>query len=114
MSLGWTKVAIDKHIVALEYKVRYLLSDESTSWNTWVDGLGATPTADETAAKDKFSSYAISVIVDQGFIPGFSGFGYPFMTKWSGACLEDYSSKVGGFCLLEENDNPMDETNDFP
>jgi len=29
---------------------------------------------------------------------------YEYVTKWSGGCLEDYSSGMGGFCLLEDND----------
>jgi len=27
-----------------------------------------------------------------------------FVTKWGGACLQDHSSGMGGFCLFEDND----------
>jgi len=27
-----------------------------------------------------------------------------FVKKWSGGCLKDHSSGMGGFCLLETND----------
>ena len=30
-----------------------------------------------------------------------------FVTKWGGACMQDYSSGMGGWCLFENNDTPF-------
>lgn len=44
---------------------------------------------------------------DTSFINGWTDLPAEFVRKWSGGCLEDYSSSMGGFCLLEDSDTNM-------
>lgn len=107
MSLTFDVPALSKHYTALEYKVYYLFGNEDTKYEAWYDGISS-PTNDETTAYEKYSGKTVSIVVKQNFIPSFqTTFDYDFQAKMSGACLEDYSSGVGGFCLLEDNSNAM-------
>jgi len=38
------------------------------------------------------------------------GQGKEFVTKWTGACLRDMTSGLGGFCILETNDADTEAT----
>jgi len=51
---------------------------------------------------------------DTSFISAWSAAPTEFVRKWSGACLKDYSSSMGGFCLLEDNDTNVEGTTNTP
>ena len=107
MSLAFTAPSLASHYTVLSYKVRYLFADESSKYEAWYAGLGS-PTPDQTTLYEKFSGKTMSIIIERGFLPSFqTNFNYEYQTKMSGACFVDYSSGVGGFCLLEDNDNAM-------
>ena len=107
MSLAFDVPALSKLNTAIEYKMYYLFGNEDTLYEAWYDAI-ASPSADETAAYEKFSGKTLSIGIKMNFIPSFqSTFKYDFQAKMSGGCLEDYSSGVGGFCLLEDSDQAM-------
>jgi hypothetical protein len=113
MSLSWTVPAKADLFEFMAYKISFLFGNEDSTWDAWVTSINAgTPSAAETAAIAKFSGKTISVYINEGFLDGFDMSSYEYVTKWSGGCLEDYSSQVGGFCLLETNDTDMTGTSD--
>ena len=66
------------------------------------------------ANADKFSGRALNFMFSTSFISAWSTAPTEFVRKWSGACLKDYSSGMGGFCLLEDNDTNTEGTTNTP
>jgi len=57
-------------------------------------------------------------IVSNAWIKGWPDYNtvstaFQFATRWSGGCLRDYSSGVGGFCVFEDNDTPYWDCGDI-
>ena len=93
-------------------KIWFRFDDHSDEWDAWV---AANPNDSHI---DSFSGRTISILISNAWIPGWPMYSedtpdeYEFVTKWSGACLRDFSSGAGGFCLLETNDTELD--NSYP
>merc|ERR1712110_1393693 len=98
MSLAWTAPAKTDMYEFMYEKVWYKFEDKTTLWDAW----GAANTS-ETARIAKYSGRALTVKVSNAFIAGWPT-DPAYVTKWSGGCLRDESSGVGGFCLLENAD----------
>lgn len=108
-SLAWTAVAKTDMTSFMTDKMYMKFGNEDTVFNAWATWAAASGNAAQKAAGLKFSGKTIDFIVSNGWLanwpaPDPSKSFYEFATKWSGGCLEDYSSSMGGFCLLEDND----------
>ncbi len=89
-------------------KVYYKFGNRDTEYDAWATSVAASGTAVQKAAALKFSGKTIDFIMSNGWLaswpaPDVSKSFYEYVTKWSGGCLEDYSSGMGGFCVLEDN-----------
>ncbi len=108
-SLAWTAVAKTDMVSFMTDKVYMKFGNEDTVFNAWKTWADASGNSFEKAAATKFSGKTIDFIISNSWLAGWptpdpaNNF-YEFVTKWSGGCLEDYSSGMGGFCLLEDND----------
>ena len=52
-----------------------------------------------------FSARTMTVALTMDYLPALPlDLALEYLPKWSGGCFEDYSSGVGGFCLLEDSD----------
>ena len=88
-------------------KIWFRFEDHTAEWDSWV---AANPEDDHVS---KFSGRTLTVLVSNTFIEEWprdydDSNVYEYVTKWSGACLQDTSSGAGGFCLLESNDTVLD------
>lgn len=63
---------------------------------------------------DLYSGRALNFMFSTTFISAWADAPTEFVRKWSGACLKDYSSGMGGFCLLEDNDTDLETTTNTP
>ena len=107
MSLAYTAPTYSEMYEFIAYKLYYKIDDESDTWDTWTTAV-ASGTAAQQAAIDKYDGRVMTVGVDQDFLPSWTEPAY--VTKWSGGCMEDYSSGMGGFCLIESNDADLSGT----
>ena len=69
---------------------------------------------DSNANAELFSGRALNFMFSTTFISSWDAMPTEFVRKWSGACLKDYSSGMGGFCLLEDNDTDLESTTNTP
>jgi hypothetical protein len=110
-TLAWTtSVAKSDLKVFMEDKIWYKFSDQSTlftAWSTWANASGSTY---EKAAVTKYAGgRAMDFRISNKFLTGWpapdiSKTYFQYVTKWSGGCIRDYSSAMGGFCLYEDMD----------
>ncbi len=107
---SWTAVAKTDMTSFMTDKIYMKFGNRDTEYDAWATAVAANgaSTAAEKAAALKFSGKTIDFIVSNGWLPSWpapdvSKNFYEFASKWSGGCLEDYSSAMGGFCLLEDN-----------
>ena len=63
---------------------------------------------------DKYDGRALNFMFSTTYISAYSDAPTEFVRKWSGACFKDYSSGMGGFCLLEDNDTDLETTTNTP
>lgn len=108
MSLAFTMPEKANMYAWMHEKLWFEYSDHTAEWDAWVL---ANPSVDQ-AKIDKFSGATLTVMVSNAFIKGFpmdptQTDQYQYVTKWSGGCLRDESSGMGGFCLLEHNDTDL-------
>ena len=110
-TLAWTtKVAKTDLYTFMEDKIWYKFSDQSVlfnAWSTWANASGSTyqKTAATTYAGGRAMDFRISNKFLTGWpAPNFSSGYFEYVTKWSGGCIRDYSSGMGGFCLYEDMD----------
>ena len=92
-------------------KVWYEFGEDATVWDTWD---AANTSANDITAKAIFGSRTLTIYFNNAFIgswPAGSATFPAYVTKYSGMCLADYSSQMGGFCLLEDNDTDMTGVN---
>jgi len=66
------------------------------------------------ANAEKFSGRALNFMFSNDFISAWTSGPLEYVRKWSGGCLKDYSSGMGGFCLLEFNDTDLETTTNTP
>jgi hypothetical protein len=90
-------------------KIYYKFGNEDTKFNAWATWAAASGSAEDKANAIKFSGRTIDFIISNKWLdswpaPDPANNLYAFVTKWSGGCLRDYSSGMGGFCVFEDND----------
>ena len=103
MSLAFTVKTQAEMFEFLEEKVWYHFEDQDTLWDAWA----AANSSDANATK--CSGRTLSINFSNKFISVWP-LDPAYVQKWSGMCLKDYSSGMGGFCLLETNDTVMTAT----
>ena len=111
-SLAYTAVTRANQNTFMEDKIWYKFGDETTkfsAWKTWADASGSTA---QKAAATMYSGRVIDFTISNKFIkgwptPDFAKLHFEYVTRWSGGCLRDYSSGMGGFCLIEDNSTPF-------
>ena len=108
LSLDFTATAYADMYNMIAYKLYYKMEDQTTVWDAWyadvcTNGNGSSD--EQTAAGCTTANYdgrAMTIGVDEDYLSMITN--PVFVRKYSGICLEDYSSSKGGFCLLENND----------
>ena len=108
MSLAWTAATKADMFEFLEEKVWYKFEDQTTVYDAWADANSGNANA------AKYSGRALTFMFSTTFISAWSSMPTEFVRKWSGGCLKDYSSGMGGFCLLEDNDTNTEGTTTTP
>lgn len=103
MSLAFTPPTFAKMDEILSDLVYTSFQDEETLWDAWAEAALAGSDAEDTAAAAKFSGRALTFGFSMKFVPGWIT-DPAWVKKWSGACLYDHSSSMGGFCMMETND----------
>jgi len=104
MSLAFTAPDKADMFEFLEEKVWYKFEDQTDVFDAWA-------TANSSSANvDKYDGRALTFMFSTAFISGWDAIPLGFVKKWSGGCLKDYSSGMGGFCLLETNDTNVEGT----
>ena len=74
--------------------------DDDTTWEAYKEFIDTEN--GNTDKTDMFSSRAMTFGWNTNFLPGWP-LEPAFVKKWSGMCMEDYSSGMGGFCVYETN-----------
>merc|ERR1719507_392779 len=105
-SLAWTAAAKADMFEFMYKKVWYKFEDKSTIFDAYVTFAAATGDSSGVAHGVKFSGRTLTVLVRNSFITGWPT-DPAYVTKWSGGCLRDESSGVGGFCLLETSSTDL-------
>lgn len=116
-SLAYTATIKTKQYEFMMEKLWFSFSQQDTlfdAWKVWANTSGST--AQQAIAK-KFTGRTMDFIVAIKAISGFPGASdyvatatvpqIGFVTKWGGACLKDWSSGMGGWCMWETNDTPF-------
>ena len=113
-ALAWTATLLAKATTVMTYKLYMGFTNQDTLWNAWSTWATASGSAEQKAIALKFSGRAVDLIIPMDFIPAWpKAVSDPqFVTKWSGACVEDWASSMGGFCLLEDNGTDLTGTSD--
>ena len=93
----------------MQQKVYYSHGDQEAAWNTWAETAASSGTSAEQAAAEMYSGQTLTFMFRVSDIDHISS-GTDYVKKWSGACLADVSSKMGGFCLMEQNDTNVEGT----
>ena len=108
MSLAFTAPTKANMFEFIQERLWYKFEDRSEEWDAWVAAN------DGNAFTETMSSRAVTILINTGFIEAWSAVTATvgFVKKWTGACLRDYSSGVGGFCIFETNDTDMTGTSD--
>ena len=108
-SLAWTAPAKADMFEFMYEKVWYKFEDQSTVFDAWATWANTSGTSDQKAQAVKFGGRAMTVLISNTFVSGWPT-DPAYVTKWSGGCLRDESSGVGGFCLLETSDVDLTTT----
>ena len=108
MSLAFTVPDKANLFEFLEEKVWYKFEDQTSVYEAWAEANSS------NANVDKYDGRALTFMFSTTFISAWSAMPAEFVTKWSGGCLKDYSSGMGGFCLLEDNDTDLETTTNTP
>lgn len=87
----------------------YGFEDKDTEWDAYTAANADSVDSYIMAALELYSGRTMSVRFNMAFIPGWLT-DPAWVKKWSGVCLEDYSSSFGGVCILEINDTDVEET----
>lgn len=97
MSLAFTAPTQDKMFEFIQERLWYKFENRSDEWTAYVDSVGA-----DSAEALAFSDYAVSFAVNTSFIDAWSAVTatVAYVNKWTGGCLRDYSSGMGGFCVF--------------
>ena len=104
MSLAFTAPDKADMFEFLEEKVWYKFETQTDLFDAWA-------TANSSNANvDKYDGRALTFMFSTTFISGWDALPLGFVKKWSGGCLKDHSSGMGGFCLLEDNDTAVELT----
>ena len=94
-------------------KVWYKFEDHTSEFDAWATANPSEPQATQ------FSGRAAQIRVSNKFLtnwpsPADGAGNKEYCPKWSGGCLRDYSSGMGGFCLLEDSDIDLSDTPGSP
>ena len=108
MSLAFTAPVKADMFEFLQEKVWYKFEDQDTLWDAWASANSS------DAAASKYSGRAMTFMFSTAFISAWSAAPIAFVKKWSGGCLRDHSSGMGGFCLLETNDTNVEGNTQSP
>jgi hypothetical protein len=107
-TLAYTAVAKASQWQMMTDKLWYKFGDQTTKFDAWAVWAAASGSTAQKAAGLKFSGRTIDFTVSNKFITGWPAPVYPtyfqYTSKWSGGCFKDYSSGMGGFCVIEDND----------
>ena len=110
MSLAFTApTATSEMYEVINELVFYTFEDQDDLWDAWAEAALAGADSEDQAAAEKFSGRALTIAFNLAYLSNWIT-DPAFAKEWSGACLRDYSSKMGGFCLLEENDSGIGDT----
>ena len=102
---AWTITTKDKMVAVMEEKL-WLSFGTNTAFTTWQTWANTSGNAQQKQAATDYDGRTMDFIVSTKWLKDWPVDGTTIMNfvgKWSGGCFEDYSSKVGGFCLLENN-----------
>lgn len=107
--LAWTITPLADQFTFLRDKIYFKFGENDTVYDAWKVWAAANGSTEEKAAAIKFSGKTIDFTISNGWIdawptPDVAKKQYEYVTKWAGGCIRDYSSKMGGFCLLEDNE----------
>ena len=103
MTLTWTAATKAQMYQFMDDKVWYKFEDQTSVWDAWA-------TANSSSANaSKYSGRAMTFMMSTAFVEGWIA-DPQFVKKWSGGCLKDHSSAMGGICLLETNDTNTEGT----
>ena len=113
MSLAFTVVTDPTELYEfMKAKIWYSFEDQTAVFDSWA---AASPHETQSTV---FSGRAAQIRISNQFITGWpsqangaSATFYDYVAKWSGGCLRDYSSGMGGFCLLEDSDVNLADNN---
>ena len=109
MSLAYTTPEKADQFAFMSDLLWYSFADMDTEWDAYTEANADSSDAFIMAALELYSGRTMSVRFNMAFIPGWIA-DPAFVRKWSGVCLEDYSSSFGGVCMLETNDTDVEET----
>lgn len=89
-------------------KIWFKVVDQTAKYDAWTTWAAASGSTEQKAIANTYSGQALEFIVSNGWIKGWPDYqtdpnAFQFTTKWSGGCLRDYSSGMGGFCVIEDN-----------
>jgi len=97
MSLAFTAPTTDKMFAFIQERLYYKFEERTDEWSAYVDSVGA-----DSAEATKYSAHAVTFAVNTAFIDAWSAVSatLDWVHKWTGGCLRDYSSSMGGFCVF--------------
>ena len=109
MSLAFTAPTTDKMFEFIQERLWYKFEDRTDEWTAYVDSVGA-----DSSDATTYSEYAVTFVVNTSFISAWDAITptVAWVRKWTGGCLRDYSSGLGGFCVFQTNDTDMSGTDD--
>ena len=106
MSLAFTAPTKANMFEFIQERLWYSFEERTAEWDAWTAANPSDPYATSHGGR------AVTVMMSTSFIAAWSVVPAAFVKKWSGACLRDYSSGAGGWCILETNDTDMTGTSD--
>ena len=104
MSLAFTAPTKANMFEFIQERLWYSFEERTAEWDAWATANPSDPFATSHGGR------AVTVMMSTSFIAAWSVVPAAFVKKWSGACLRDYSSGAGGWCILETNDTVMTGT----
>ena len=105
-SLAWTAASKSSMFEFMYEKVWYYFEDQTTLFDAWATYASSSGDATKAAQAIKFGGRTLTVLVSNAFVSGWPA-SPEYVTKWSGGCLRDESSGMGGFCLLETSSTDL-------
>lgn len=108
-ALSWTAPALADLTLFMTDKIWFKVSDQTATYDAWVAWADVSGSTEEKAIKDKFSGQVMDFTISNRWFDGWPDYtteptAFQYTTKWSGGCIRDYSSGMGGFCVIEDND----------